>query len=375
MAGERILIVDDHKEAARLIRRNLETLEQDFIIDDVFSAEEALLELSRGKTDLLVADVLLPGISGLELLERLKAKNPDAKVILVSGVTDPKIRREVAQAGANAFFFKPIDMPEFLDAVERALGLVETSLTPELQLHAEDYLEEGEENRTQIGMTELITDLRISMNATAVMLVGEQGKVLVRAGDLPDPELETSLMPMLMRAFSSGVSISHFLGQNTPDHFYSFRGENYDLFLAPVGEAYCLMALTHPIMLQEVGSIANLMHNTAKTVLLSMARLGISTQPSYHSPYQTGALSGEDGRKPGAATADAPAEEDGDPGETLPGDQTLEDLLSAVDVQETEDVDAFWETLSNEEIKPDLSSSDSLSYDQAAKLGLAPSED
>ncbi len=371
MAGKRILIVDDHKEAARLIRRNLETLDQDFIIEDVFSAEEALLELSRGETDLLIADILLPGISGLELLERFRAKNPETKVILVSGVTDPKIRREVAQAGAHAFFFKPIDMPEFLDAVERALGLVQTSLTPELLLYADDYLESEGETRSQVGMTDLIADLRNSMNAIAAMLVGEEGKILVRAGDLPDPELETSLMPVLMRAFSSGVSISHFLGQNTPDHFYSFRGENYDLFLAPVGEAYCLMVLTHPILLQEVGEFANLMHNTAKTVLLSMARLGISTQPS----YQTSSLAEKEPRTTGSLARTAAEEPDTVPAGELPSDRSLEELLSSLEGQEIQDVDEFWETLSNEEIRPDMSNSDSLSYDQAAKLGLAPSED
>jgi CheY-like chemotaxis protein len=45
MAGERILIVDDQKEATRLIRKNLESLNQRFMIEDVFSGEEALLEL------------------------------------------------------------------------------------------------------------------------------------------------------------------------------------------------------------------------------------------------------------------------------------------------------------------------------------------
>jgi CheY-like chemotaxis protein len=377
MAGEHILIVDDHKEAARLIRRHLETLEQEFIIEDVFSGEEALLELSRGETDLLIADVRLPGISGLELMDKLKARNPEAKVVLVSGVTDPKIRQQVAQAGADAFFFKPIDVPEFLDAVERTLGLVDTILTPEIKLHMEEIFDESTAAQPQVGMTELITDLRVSLNATAAMLVGDQGQVLVRAGDLPDPELETSLMPVLMRAFTAGVSISQFLGQNTPDHFYSYRGENYDLFLAPVGEAYCLMVMTHPVLLQEIGDVANTMHNTAKTVLVNMARLGISTQITAHqpAPSQTGSLA------PTPASMDVPtvlredylAEQEQE--EEGASDQSMEELFASVEDQPLSDVDAFWETLDQEEIKPELTSSDSLSYEQAAKLGLAPSDD
>ncbi len=377
MAGEHILIVDDHKEAARLIRRHLETLEQNFRLEDVFSGEEALLELSRGDTDLLIADVRLPGISGLELMDKLKARSPEAKVILVSGVTDPKLRQQVAQAGADAFFFKPIDVPEFLDAVERTLGLVNTMLTPEIKLHMEEILEERSAEQPQVGMTELITDLRVSLNATAAMLVGSQGQVLVRAGDLPDPELETSLMPVLMRAFSAGVSISQFLGQHTPDHFYSFRGENYDLFIVPVGEAYCLMLMTHPVLPKEIGEVANTMHNTAKTVLLNMARLGISTQATAPKTGPLPALT----FPPAAHSTEVPTilrsdyfsiqEQEAESA----SDPSMEDLFASVEDQPLSDVDAFWETFDQEEIKPELTSSDSLSYEQAAKLGLAPSED
>ena len=65
----------------------------------------------------------MPGISGLELLERAQAKNPGLKLILITGVIDPQVRKQVSQAGAEAFFFKPLEMPDFLGAVERCLGL------------------------------------------------------------------------------------------------------------------------------------------------------------------------------------------------------------------------------------------------------------
>jgi len=381
-----VLIVDDHKEATRLIRMNLESLEQGLILDDVFSGEEALLELRRSHLDLLIADVRLPGISGLELMEKSKTLYPDTKVILISGVTDPKIRQQVAQAGAEAFFFKPIDIPEFLDAVERALGLVDTILPPELSLYADNYEaedfeeeEEETEEQTKINMAGLIPQLRVALDATAVIMVDDQGQVLVRAGDLPDPALETSLMPMLMRAFTAGVSISHFLGQNTPDHFYSFRGENYDLFLAPVGEAYCLMILTRPTLQQELGNIATHAHNTAKSILLSLSRLGISTHIG--TPYSLPVKADEkkaplDSEASPAIRAETTLPETSDQALAIDSvaDQNLENLFSSLEENQIQDADAFWETFSSEEINTE-SSSDTLSYDEAAKLGLAPSED
>lgn len=381
MAGDRIIIVDDQMEATRMIQKNLETLGQDFEIASVLSGEEALLELGSKKTDLLIADFRLPGMTGMELMSKFKVRNPEGKVILISGVTDQKIRQKVAQAGADAFFFKPIDMPEFLDAVERALGLVDTILQPELHVYAEETLkledldeDDGpDEAETHAGMTDQITDLRSALDAAAVLLVAEQGEVLVRAGDLPDPALETSLMPVLMRAFTAGVGISHFLGQHVPDHFFSFRGENYDLFLVPVGDAHCLMVLTRPILPQQLGSIAEQIHATSRTMLLSLARLGVLS-PGTGSlnvadlPPGTGSLRGSTGtlRTP---TGELALDDTG----SL--DENLEDLFESGTQEVVSDADAFWDTLSTEDVKPELSSGDSLSYDQAAKLGLAPNED
>ncbi|MBN2045085.1 MAG: response regulator [Anaerolineales bacterium] len=373
MAGNRIVIVDDQMEATRMIQKNLETLEQDFEISYALSGEEALLELGK-KTDLLIADFRLPGMTGLELMAKFKARNPDGKVILISGVTDQRLRHQVAQAGADAFFFKPIDMPEFLDAVERAMGLVKTILPPELYLYSEEIMEEGPgEAETHAGMTDQISELRGELDAAAVLLVADQGEILFRAGDLPDPSLETALMPVLMRAFSAGVGISHFLGQHVPDHFFSFRGENYDLFLVPVGDAHCLMVLTRPILPKQLGYLAERIHATSKTVLLSLARLGILSPGT--GGLDTGAHPGTGALRTGALRTPTGELIVQDVDSDSLADESLEDLFESGTHEVTTDADSFWDSLSAEDVKPDLSSGDSLSYDQAAKLGLAPNEE
>jgi CheY-like chemotaxis protein len=353
MASHRILIVDDQKESTRILRSSLESLEQDFEINDVLSGEEAILELSRGSIDLLVADVRLPGISGLELMDKFKNDNPELKVVLVSGVTDPKIRQQVAQAGADAFFFKPINLADFLDSIERILGLVETILRPELKVEQEEAIDQEKEAS---GMTRRITELRDELNASAVLLIGEQGNVLVRVGDLPDAEIETSIMPTLISAFHAGVRISRFLEQDTPDHLLSFRGENYDLFLAPIGENYCLLVTTKPTLFREAGKIAKAIQTASKAVLMSLINLGVPTQTRAEKPTTT------------------PQPEDEKEQATLP-DPELEKLLAGGQKALKQEADAFWETAPPNEIAPSLESGDALSYDQAVQLGLAPSDE
>ncbi len=363
MLGKRVLIVDDDKNVARMFRASLEQLEHQLEIEDVFSGEEALLIMRQHPIDLLIADVRLPGITGLELMTKFVSRNPGGKIILVSGVSDPRIRSQVANAGADGFFFKPVDIADFLDAVERSLGFVESFLPPELTLHVEDLNDPVEEDDSSMGINQHIADLRVSLNATAVLLVTIDGKVLARAGDLPDPELEISLMPVLMRAFNAGVHISNFLGQNIPDHFYSYRGENYDLFLAPAGDSHCLLVLTKPTLPQEIGNIISLVQGTARSVFLNLARLKIIQQEEEFPKV----LPSEEP----AAAPDVPAiSQEG--GEL---DSSLEELLEDAEQAQPQDADAFWAAAAGEDIKPELTSADSLSYDQAAKLGLAPSDD
>ena len=126
----RVIIVDDHHDVRRMLHAWVKTLGPQYDVLAMPSGEEAILDASRQPVDLLIADFRLPGITGLELMAKIKRRYPDLKVILITGMSDPKIRRQVAEAGADAFFIKPVEMPDFLDAVERLLGTVETFLPP-----------------------------------------------------------------------------------------------------------------------------------------------------------------------------------------------------------------------------------------------------
>ena len=131
MTHPRILIVDDQRDIVRLIHSTLDTLGHKLEIVESPSGEEALLEASRKKVDLLVSDYRLPGMTGVELMEKIRLRHPEAKAILITGMTDKKSRDEMLNAGAFALFDKPIPLADFLDAVERSLSLERTILPPE----------------------------------------------------------------------------------------------------------------------------------------------------------------------------------------------------------------------------------------------------
>ena len=123
MMDRNVLLVDDQRDILRLLHSTLDTLKKPEIkIFEAPSGEEALLHSSRHKVDLLVTDYKLPGMSGVELMHKVRARHPEAKVVLVTGVTDRKVREEILNAGALAVFDKPIPLADFLDVVERGSG-------------------------------------------------------------------------------------------------------------------------------------------------------------------------------------------------------------------------------------------------------------
>ena len=233
MAAPRILLVDDQRDIIKLLHSTLDTLKHELEIIEAPSGEEALLEASHSKIDLLVADYRLPGMTGVELMHKVRARYPDVRIILVTGMTDRKARDEILNAGAAAVFDKPISLTDFLDVVERSLGLNRTILPDE---------EQGDvaSGQTQT-LSNLLANFRQDVSAQAVYLLSDRGRVLACAGALRDNSMEASLFSALMGIYSAGLKVSRFIQQEELDNYHVFTGGDHDLILIPVNAAYALL--------------------------------------------------------------------------------------------------------------------------------------
>lgn len=86
------------------------------------SAAAFLSDFARSSVDLLITDVRMPGIDGLQLQQRLSALAPFLPVIFVTGSSDPDTRGRALAAGAFAYLNKPVGDEALLGALRRALG-------------------------------------------------------------------------------------------------------------------------------------------------------------------------------------------------------------------------------------------------------------
>lgn len=115
----RILVVDDEPTVCKSIRQVL--LREDCEVDTALSGEEALRKDAERPYEVMIVDLMMPGISGLDLLKSLKARNPEAKIIMVTGYPTMRNTLQAMQLGAMDFLPKPFLPTTLRNLVAKAL--------------------------------------------------------------------------------------------------------------------------------------------------------------------------------------------------------------------------------------------------------------
>lgn len=115
----RILLLEDEPLVAHMVRRILERAGHQ--VDWASSGQVALEKLSE-PYDLVVCDLVMPGVSGLEVIQRMRALGLSTPILALSASVSEKSRREALEAGAQAFLGKPFETQTLLAQVDRLLA-------------------------------------------------------------------------------------------------------------------------------------------------------------------------------------------------------------------------------------------------------------
>ena len=117
-----ILIVDDHAVVRQGYASLLATLLDDVTVSEAASGEEALQRVAQGCPDLVILDVGLPGISGLETARRLLARQPQLRVLFFSMHDELPVVRKALEAGASGYLTKSAPPQVLVEAVRKVLA-------------------------------------------------------------------------------------------------------------------------------------------------------------------------------------------------------------------------------------------------------------
>lgn len=116
----KILVVDDEDTVCRSIKKALQR--EDYDIDVALSGEDGLKMQQQKDYDVIIVDLMMPGLNGMDLLKSLKAISPGVQVVMITGYPTMKNTLQAMQIGAFDFLPKPFLPYDLRNLVTRALA-------------------------------------------------------------------------------------------------------------------------------------------------------------------------------------------------------------------------------------------------------------
>lgn len=113
-----VLLVDDEKDFLDILATRLRNRDMD--VSTATSGEKALSISRKAKFDIIVIDLAMPGMNGIETIKQIKAERPNAEVIILTGHANIKSSVEAMKVGAEDFLEKPVDIEVLLKKISLA---------------------------------------------------------------------------------------------------------------------------------------------------------------------------------------------------------------------------------------------------------------
>ncbi len=229
MGSARILLVDDEESLRITLAANLE-LEGHTVLE-ASSGEDALRVLGEHPVDVVLTDIRMPGLHGVELLRRIKQERPDLPVVLMTAFTAEELVDDALAGGAFTVLPKPFDVAHALDTVLRAVRAPQVLLV-------------DDEEQVARGLVRQLST--VGLRARAVYS-GEEALASLRSGafdvcvlDLVMPEMSGPELVAKVRAADLSVAVIAVSGHVVPE------------MQRRVAAQGAVMCMTKPVPLREL---------------------------------------------------------------------------------------------------------------------------
>lgn len=264
-AANRILIVDDEESLTFFLKQSLLEADSTWAIDTASTGEEAVLRINRSQYGLIIADLKMPALSGLELLQMVHALEPNTRVILMTAYGSEKVEKEAQRLSAYRYVTKPFRTEDMKQWAKDALREFEQA-GPRLSRASRESAENQARKRTQESaeaspipaaekaapattapqqgrVSAYLTRLRFLVGAQLVLLANAKGEVLASAGALR--ELDVAKFASLAASeFQATLAANAALGAGSAATMIVQSGQKFNASSVRVGSDGLLIILS-----------------------------------------------------------------------------------------------------------------------------------
>jgi DNA-binding response OmpR family regulator len=245
MTARHILIVDDEPNVATSLGKVLEHSDQGYRVSIVHSGEEALELLDHSPVDLLITDLRMPGITGLDLIRWVKASSPQTRTILITAYGNDEAEVEARRLEVYRYVTKPFDVGDFVQTVQEALqGIAASQLG--LTILSDESFE---------AIVRQLDDLRRDVGARCIFLADMQGQRLAEAGNTEGLDAAT-LLSLLAGGFATSGELARQFGSGQAINLNFHEGSRHEIYSANVGESlFLIMIYDRQIQASRIGIV------------------------------------------------------------------------------------------------------------------------
>ncbi|MDH4135811.1 MAG: response regulator [Anaerolineae bacterium] len=226
----RILIVDDDEKLAALLQESLRTLGEGYDVATAGGTDEALAKVSKRSFDLVITDLMMPEVDGLQLLEALKAINPSIITVAMTAFDSQEIRTRAKHLRIYRYLTKPFSVQEFTQCVvdafseaERIQGVTTFS---------------GEQRK---AVERSLSSLRTSVRAHSVALINSAGKIISLQSVQRDLDMTSLCSALVTGNASVAAEVASLLGGWPTCRISYHEGDDYNVCVYTLNEDFSLV--------------------------------------------------------------------------------------------------------------------------------------
>lgn len=359
---KKVVVVEDSPEIGRLIKSSLNTLNIDLDVNVLPSAEEAQIEIFRQRVDLLITDIRLPGITGIDLAKKVKKTYPDIKIIIVTGLSEEEFGKDLEIIKPDSFFRKPININRFLKVVSKTLG----------------YEDNGEDTQANTAkksssfreeLRKILDEYSEMPGLISLIMLDQEGEILTST----QQEIGTEIKSLIDAHFQSIVNIcskgSWLLNYSLTGFRVELTGSKSDYFIVPGKNFSLLIEISHETD-----------ESTRIKILNAVGALNIKLSDYLEINNISGDIAEvnmtafDDNKK--ADVFEQSLDKKKISNENMINENELLSILNKPDSEQLDetDLDEYWETNQETFLHEDESNPDMMSFEKAKSMGLISDE-